>query len=147
MLPREPSANNTLPYVWNGCPGWMFPLFGDHFSLYGFERDGANYLATQEPLAAMLAAAPYRRGPAIEDDVFLDLNWKATAKAVIETAAWAAERELLAETGPKDLEAAFVPVMRALAKCGSLHIAGRWTPDGFECKGALTKLRHSAARQ
>ena len=138
LLSAPRSPNKLLPYEWSGCPGWMFPLLDDQFSLYGFKRDATQYLATQEPLAAMLAAAPQTAQPEIDDDAVITLDWKRFASALMETADWAAQHELLKETNPKDLDAAFMPVMRALSQCGTLSVTGRWTPQGLLCKGVLT---------
>ncbi len=140
LFPTPQSPNRLLPYDWNGCPGWMFPLLGDQFSLYGFQRDNTQYLATREPLAAMLASAPQTPPPGSEDDAVITLNWKRATEAIIETASWAAARELLHERNQKDLDATFIPIMHALSKCGTLQLTGRWTPEGFLCKGQLTAL-------
>ncbi len=131
------NANKLLPYEWNGCAGWMFPLFGDQFSLYGFQRDDTYYLATREPLAAALASASQTSRPDIEDDAVITLDWKRTAPTIMEGANWAAAHELLPETNQKDLDAAFIPVMRALSKCGTLRVAGRWTAEGLLLNGVL----------
>jgi hypothetical protein len=138
LLSAPQSPNKLLPYEWNGCPGWMFPLLDDQFSLYGFKRDATQYLATQEPLAAMLAAAPETSPPDIDEDVVVTVNWKHFASILMKTAEWAAEHELLKETNPKDLDTTFIPVMRALSQCGTLSVTGRWTSQALLCKGVLT---------
>ena len=141
LLPAAQSPNRLFPYAWNGCAGWMFPIFGDQFSLYGFQQNGIQYLASRESLAAMLAATPHGLSSDIEDDLVVSLDWQRAAAAVKEVAAWAATRELLPETNPKDLEDAFIPVMNALSHCGTLHLAGKWSADDLVCQGVLTGVR------
>ena len=144
-LSPSPSASTPLSYQWNGSPGWMFPLLGDQFSLYHFRRDSTEYLATQEALAAMIATAPAMSRPTGEDDVVIALDWKRATSAAMDTANWAAVNELLPETNRQDLDATFMPLMRALSKCGTLQIAGHWTSDDFVCSGVLTGTRNAAA--
>ncbi len=147
LLPPSSPASSLLSYEWSGCSGWMFPLLGDQFSLYGFKRDDTQYLATQENLAAMLAAAPATTEPGIEDNAVITLDWQRAASIIMETAAWAAIHELLAETSATDLDATLMPVMRALAKCGIMHIGARWTSDGLSCRGVLTGVPRMAGTQ
>ncbi len=137
LLSSSQTSGKLLPYEWNGCAGWMFPLLGDQFSLYGFQRDNTQYLVTQEPLAAMVAATFKAAAPTVEDDVMLALDWKGVATELMRTANWAADRELLPETGPKDLETTFIPLMKALSHGGVLKLTGKWSADQFLCKGML----------
>jgi len=147
LLPPLQSPNRLFPYLWNGCAGWMFPLFGDQFSLYGFQRDGTQYLASREPLAAMLASVSHTVPVDTSDDVLLNMDWKRTAPLARETVVWAAAHELLSETNAEDLDAAFIPVMNALSRCGTLNLTGKWSSEGLLCQGKLAASVSPETRQ
>jgi len=128
VLSRAAPPGKSLPYEWNGFPGAMMPLLGEQFSLYSFRRGQRYYLATQEPLAAMLAAAPEERTEPTGDDVVFTVDCLKAAKAAGETVLWAANLELLPETAAKDLDAVFNPLMRVLAKSGTFRMSAHHSP-------------------
>ena len=137
LLPTETNETVLFPYQWNGYSGWMFPLLGAPFSLYSFQRDDTQYLATQESLAAALSGPTPDTVP-LTEDFSCTVSWKPLTEALVTTARWLAPYDLLPRTNLKDLDRRFFPLMNALASCGTCRVQGHWEEDHLVCDGTVS---------